>query len=202
MKPSRTLLAFGFLITTSLVSAAPILTGILTLSEGARFCVVEEETEKDGPPPEWLALGAVFNGYRLSEFDPEEEVLTLRRGQEVMLLTLREAKIEPMELPPATALRTETDGNLQLLSNDQLHSMGLHRIEKNETLSMIASRTGASIRDIMTANKGLTPINLTPGRILSLRVGRPAPAQASVHPEAAAAPHAEPAAEPESTRNP
>ncbi|MGH8020859.1 MAG: LysM peptidoglycan-binding domain-containing protein [Opitutaceae bacterium] len=176
MNAPSLLLVSGFCLPGSLAAGAPVLSGIMILPEGPRFCLVEEETEADAPP-EWHAVGSTFNDYKLMAFDPELEVLTLQRGNEVTMLKLRKATIEALDsaAAPGAEAAVFTVDDLRDLSNEQLHARGLHRIEEGDTLSSIAMRTRVPLRRIMDANEGIDPRKLEIGRILSLRPGRPAP---------------------------
>jgi hypothetical protein len=194
-RSSAALLAF---VAVASAGAAPALTGILALAEGPRFCLVDDETETETPASQWLGLGDEFQGYTLARFDPKTEKLTLTRDKETLVLELRAAKIEALR-PDTPELASGADAStaleLRTLPNFELHQRGLHRIEKGDTLSTIARDTGLSIRQIMNANEGLSPVDLRVGRIIRLRASPRPPVEPAAEP-AAQAPATAPATTP------
>lgn len=57
----------------------------------ASYCISETEA---GGSSEWLKVGQVFSGYLIESFDAKNERLTLRKGDEVIRLKLRESTVE------------------------------------------------------------------------------------------------------------
>lgn len=161
---SALLLTFAALALHS-ASAEPVLTGIMELPDGTRFCLVDEE---DPDSSEWLRLGDDFGPYNLQQFDADKELLSVRLGEKVIMLSIREAKIEPLEDAHPQEPEPIDPEALKTLPNEQLHVRGLHRVERGETLFAIARSVGLKVHDLLQANPSIDP-RLKLGQIIYLR---------------------------------
>ncbi len=71
------------------------LSGYLVLGDEAQVCVADRQTRRSA----WLVVGEPAGGVWAERFDPEDESVLLRQGQETRLLNLRDARAR--ELPVA-----------------------------------------------------------------------------------------------------
>ena len=59
--------------------------------DGHRFVVLDRETGKSSG---WLSVGSTFQGYKVVDFDDENEVLAVGNSGSVVRLSLKEARVK------------------------------------------------------------------------------------------------------------
>jgi hypothetical protein len=67
-----------------------------------------------GRKPEWLALGAVIDGYTLSTYDHPTNTLTLKRGDETLQVPMEIAAIQSVSASPAELQQRTRDRMAQM----------------------------------------------------------------------------------------
>lgn len=83
-------LALLFFLTATLRAELEF-SGFFTTPQSARFALADPANKTSSG---WLKLGQSFAGYTVDSFDAEREVLTLKRGGEILHLKLRNAKVQ------------------------------------------------------------------------------------------------------------
>src|SRR4051812_24864309 len=98
---------FLLLMIAAVARAEPELLGVLTTNEKVHFSI---SLGPDGPS-KWVEVGATIDGYLVLEYRSEDQVLVLKKGQKVLLLKLKAAKVRelplaqsPGSVPPEAAL--------------------------------------------------------------------------------------------------
>jgi len=71
-------------------TATPELAGFFILSDKASFVFVDSETNVTSG---WLTIGDTFGGYLIEVFQPDQDTVILKRGDERISVSLRKATI-------------------------------------------------------------------------------------------------------------
>ena len=92
----------GSLLCTLCAAADPLeFSGYLKMSGEPQFVLTETPSGKSSG---WLRRGQSFQGYKISDFDPKSEVLSVSNTKEVLRLPLKQAKVEDREASLARIL--------------------------------------------------------------------------------------------------
>ena len=80
-----------FFVGMAALKAEPEFSGFLTMPGSSSFFLTDTEQHDSSG---WLTISQAFHGYTLVSFDRDREVITLKKSDHIVNLSLREAKVK------------------------------------------------------------------------------------------------------------
>jgi len=113
----------------------------------------------DGSSSGWLEIGQSFRGYTLVTFDEKKDVLTLKNDSEILLLSLKEAKIASAEENSKKSVRKKRPPEYAGTS---------YAMRRGDTLFRIASESGITMDELKELNPEVNWARLRVGQEIRL----------------------------------
>lgn len=133
-----------FLAFTSIARAGMDFTGVFVTSRGSKFALVDTAAGRSS----WLSIGDRFDGYEVIEYNAPEQVLTLKKADEIVRLKLLKSQVKEGYFPLSGKI-TVGSGEATMVS-DATFIVGVENtfpIEKGLILRLKAERiTGGNLK--------------------------------------------------------